>query len=239
MKTLSPRFTMNADQNGNHIFQLNRREQTPNGDIAVYDRFVGATGSYFGMEVFKVKIVKAGIHHLKDKTGKITELVIDTDYESYPGGASFGKHAFFCVNEAQVEKAIAKLRGSAILGEPEIETEVVEFTPLAPGEKPAKAVKPRSSSRPANPYKLPEGEFSVKDIMVHNGLDTANMSAYQGVANWVRDESSRPDGAVIKTEARKVVEGPGKKTNFFKAREVKPEIVPVPEIKVDAEPVAS
>jgi len=227
MKTLSNRFTMNADKCGPHIFQLNRRD----GDIALYDRINPNTGSRVGIEVFKVKVVKAG-------TPLPNGEVVKEDYESYPGGASFGKHAMFCMTEEHAERAVAKLRGQAILGD-DTETEVVEFTPLAADEKPAKVAKPRSSARPATTYQFPTGTWSVKDLMRHNDLDVDNASSYQLAANWVRGESNRPDGAVVFAEAKKLTAGPGKKTNFFKVREVKSEIVQVEQNPIANAPVVA
>lgn len=96
---LQTEFITNADATGDHVFTQMRRQ----GNVAIYRRNeVGSTRA-FGFEVVLIKTVKAGTVFAKG--AKPTEK----DYESYPGGKSFGKSAWFYSTESKAEEKFEEL----------------------------------------------------------------------------------------------------------------------------------
>lgn len=77
-------FVTNADACGDHVFTQVARK----GNVAVYRRNEVADGRCHGFETVVIKTVKAGTVYAKG--AKPTE----TDTESYPGAASFGRLAW-------------------------------------------------------------------------------------------------------------------------------------------------
>jgi len=77
-------FIRNKDDVGKTLFkQLNR-----NGNVCLFSRTYVDTGKLLGYETVVVKLVKAGTLTRGGQT-------VESDYESYPGGKSFGQYGFF------------------------------------------------------------------------------------------------------------------------------------------------
>jgi len=155
MKLLEKTFVMNADKCGNHTFTQLRRE----GEFAMYRRDRVKEGTFHSAEVFKVKVVKAGVGY---NTGD--------DYEQYPGYAAFGRHAWSISGDEKTAIAAANRKFDALLknevpiveAEIEGETEVSESVPVV------RVVSPTPIKAG---LKLPNGEFSQKELAAFNGFD--------------------------------------------------------------------
>lgn len=78
---LQTTFITNANKTGDHLFAQVLRQ----GRYAIYKRTVVATGKHFKYEVIKISIVKAGTVYATGSTPT------QSDSESYPGEASWGK----------------------------------------------------------------------------------------------------------------------------------------------------
>ena len=116
-------------------------------------------GTFHSAEVFKVKVVKAGVGY---NTGD--------DYEQYPGYADFGRHAWSISGDEKTAIAAANRKFDALLknevpiveAEIEGETEVSESVPVV------RVVSPTPIKAG---LKLPNGEFSQKELAAFNGFD--------------------------------------------------------------------
>lgn len=78
-------FITNADATGDHVFTQVKRT----GNVCLYSRTRVENGRVFGYEVVILTVMKAGTVFAKGAEPT------KTDAESYPGGQSFGKKAWF------------------------------------------------------------------------------------------------------------------------------------------------
>lgn len=186
-------FITNADGCGDHLFtQLVRK-----GNVAVYRRDrVG--GTVFGYETIIIKTVKAGTVYVKG--GKATE----TDTESYPGAASFGKTGFSYITE---KDAMDKFND---LVKKEENKTVVDDEPMTLGfvtssvveDEPTTVVKNNSDG-----VLIPSGEFTQADFAEVNNLPPRG-SVYNLLKSMIEKGSVK--------ESRRVSFGRGRPTVMYR-----------------------
>jgi hypothetical protein len=153
MKLLEKTFVMNADFCGNHTFTQLRRE----GDFAMYRRNRVKDGSFHSIEVFKVKVVKANTGYNKGD-----------DYEQYAGAAAFGRHAWSISGEEKTAIAAANRKFDRLLKN-EVAVELTDETEVE-AETSVPVIRVISPTPIKEGLKLPDGEFSQKELAAHNGF---------------------------------------------------------------------
>ena len=146
-------FVTNADGSGDHIFTQLKRE----GNVCLYSRTKVENNRPMGYEVITTKTVKAGTVYAKG--AKPTEK----DTESYPGGESFGKTAWFFLNKKLAEKRFSALvkginQTKPIPTDEPVVTSVVKTVPTV-------VVKSNEKN-----YVIPDGEFSQAGFAMANGF---------------------------------------------------------------------
>jgi hypothetical protein len=193
MRTLEKTFVMNSDKCGNHTFTQLRRE----GNFALYRRDRVCDGKFHSVEVFKVKVVKAGTGY---NTGD--------DYEQYPGGEAFGRHAWSISGEEKTaiecgNRRFDKLLKNEVAIEPMDETEVEAETSVP-------VVRVVSPTPIKQGLKLPDGEFSQRELASYNGFDN-----YKVVYSDLQKMLQR--GILVLGSKRKKADGArGKTAQLFK-----------------------
>lgn len=196
MKLLETKFVKNCDKCGDHTFTQIRNE----GNVYLYRRNRISDGTFHSFEIFVAKTVKAG-------TPLPNGNVVAEDYVQYPGAAAFGRTAWSVSGKEDVGLAAAQRVFDRILKrdivieteEPEIEAEtsvpvvrVVSPTPIKEG------------------LKLPNGEFSQRELASYNGFDN-----YKVVYSDLQKMLQR--GILVLGSKREKAEGArGKAAQLFK-----------------------
>lgn len=178
MKNLELTFVMNADKCGNQTFTQLRRE----GNIVLYRRTPVGSNTIHSFEVFLVKTVKEGA--ALPGGGTVTET-----YESYPGKAAFGRHAWSC---GTLKSANARF-DSLVKGQlpvVEAETEETETVPVIRISKGA----------PRRKLNFPSQPFSQKELAAFNGIDNYK-EVYTDLQRFLAD------GTLIKGAKRESARG--------------------------------
>ena len=143
---------MNADKCGDHTFTQIRRER----NVAAYRRNRVDNGFFQGIEVFLIKVVKAGAP--LPGGGMVAE-----DYEQYPGASAFGKHAwsFGGVEKDAMTAAMERFDNllQAGIESAAAEAAVDEAVPVARVAKGEVTLK------------LPDHPFTQKELAAFNGID--------------------------------------------------------------------
>jgi hypothetical protein len=151
MKTLQKTFVMNADKCGNHNFTQIRRE----GNICCYQRNKVDNGKLHSIEVFIVKVIKAGAP--LPGGGRVEE-----DYEQYPGAHAFGRSAWSTNTVQRANQIFDGLLAKTVAIEEDDESELVTV---------ARVSQPKGQPKERKALKWPEGPFTQKQLAAHNSID--------------------------------------------------------------------
>lgn len=161
---LQTEFILNADKCGDHVFRQVKRS----GPICLYSRTDVSDGRPRGLELFKVKTVKAGAP-LPDGS------VVEKDYEQYPGGAAFGRSALSIGGIGAEERANQLFEIWS--ANPDLSTVdlMSSQTTTSTSETASQAivtiVKARRVRSDKNAvYVIPDGEFTQADFAKANGM---------------------------------------------------------------------
>ena len=187
MITLRTEFTKNANLTGKQTFTQLKKE----GTNYIYAR-TREDGSVFGYEVFCAHVIKKGT--------ACFQKVYEDDEEQYPGAAVFGKSAWFCETMEMAEKRFNGLVSGQI--------EVVQEVEVADSEE-AVLVPVAQVSVSSGEWLIPEGEFTTAQFGATNNLPVPGKGYFE-----LRSLLSA--GKVEETERRKVGDGRGRPTVFFK-----------------------
>ena len=156
MKLLKTEFIKNCENSGDNRFIQLKKE----GNVALYRR-EHIDGREKGFEVFQFKTVLAG----SSFRGGIT---VQETYESYPGGKSFGKTAWYISGENAAERA-HEMFDRLVKGKVEVEPETEEDEPEETEE--IVPVVKVSMAPMKDGLKFPEKPFTQRELAAHNGLE--------------------------------------------------------------------
>jgi hypothetical protein len=174
-------FITNADACGDHVFTQIARK----GDICLYKRTGVADGRPKGLELFKVKLVKAG-------AALPGGNVVEADYESYPGKSAFGKTALSIGGIGADERAQQLFdiwAANPDLNPGEV-TEAAKGQPVTNplAERAVVVTRSRSKKKAYEPLPLPAGEFTREDFAKLNGMpwQPVNSESYGALAKEIK-----------------------------------------------------
>jgi predicted DCC family thiol-disulfide oxidoreductase YuxK len=154
MKELDINFVANADKSGDNRFIQIKKEK----DVALYRR-EKMDGSLKGFEVFSFKTIQTGALLPGGN-------VVQETYQSYPGGKSFGKTAWYISGENAADRA-HEMFDSLVKGKVQVEPETDETEET---EEIVPVVKV-STTPMKDGLKFPEKPFTQKELAAFNGFD--------------------------------------------------------------------
>lgn len=156
MKELEKIFVKNCDKCGNHTFTQLRKD----GNVYLYRRN-RMDSTFHSFEVFVAKTVLAG-SPLPNGT------VVEEDYIQYPGASAFGRTAWSISGKEEIGLMAANRKFNAVLKR-DVVVEVEE--PEIEADDSVPVVRVISTAPIKEGLKLPNGEFSQKELAKFNGFD--------------------------------------------------------------------
>jgi hypothetical protein len=174
MKTIEPVFAKNANGCGKMTFTQVKKGTNPAGRNVYIYRRDRMNGDFFSYELFIAMVKKAGTYKVPTKKGQPQKYITyDEDFEQYPGASLFGRIGWEIKTLPWAEHRFQELTATVIdVPDTDEEDDDSEETP--------ESTEPKHRGRPKKvlpEFKIPEGEFSVKELAASNG--TEYVTAYQ------------------------------------------------------------
>lgn len=196
MKQLALEFVKNCDKNGNNKFTQLRRE----GDVALYRRET-LEGHLVGYEVFRFKTI------LKGTPGR-GGIIVDEDYESYPGGKAFGRCAWFIGGKDAETRSMTKFT-ELVTGKVEvIESDEDEDKEIEGTLIPVVRISVVSEAPVKDGFQWPNTPFTQKQLASFNGFEN-----YKVVYSDLMKGLSR--GIIKVVGTKQTTNGKGKPAKIF------------------------